>query len=162
METGISLQINAAANATEKKPGVLNLLQCKCPRCRRGDMFSVKNPWKLKTTMRMNKDCPVCTQPLNIEVGFYYGTGYVSYALSIALSVASFIAWWMLIGFSVDDNRVFWWLGVNSILLLLSQPYMMRLSRTLWLAFFVWYDKDWKTMPPKKLERVNEAEENNW
>ena len=34
----------------------------------------------------MNKECPVCGQPTEIEVGFYYGTSYVSYALTVALS----------------------------------------------------------------------------
>ena len=44
----------------ERKPGVLNLLKCKCPRCRKGDMFEDRNPWHLKNTMKMNKVCPVC------------------------------------------------------------------------------------------------------
>ena len=35
--------------------------------------------------MDMNKECPVCGQPTEIEVGFYYGTGYVSYVLSILI-----------------------------------------------------------------------------
>lgn len=160
METGISM--DTLVIEKEKQPGMLNLLQCKCPRCRQGKMFVSANPWNLKTTMKMNETCPVCKQPFNIEVGFYYGTGYVSYALAIAFTVATLIAWWLLIGISVDDNRVFGWLAVNTILLVLVQPYFMRLARTLWLAFFVWYDKDWKTNAPKKLERVNKGQENNW
>ncbi|RYF95611.1 MAG: hypothetical protein EOO02_23090, partial [Chitinophagaceae bacterium] len=71
---------------TEQNPGITKLLACKCPRCRRGDMFAVKNPWQLKTTMKMNESCAVCGQPFDIEVGFYYGSSYVSYALSVALS----------------------------------------------------------------------------
>ncbi|HVK46279.1 MAG TPA: hypothetical protein VM488_00515, partial [Pseudobacter sp.] len=114
----------------EKAPSVFNLLKCKCPRCRQGDMFVSKNPWALKTTMRMYQVCPVCAQPLNIEVGFYYGSSYVSYAFSIAISVATFVAWWVLIGFSVYDNRFFWWLGFNSVVLILLQPYLMRVART--------------------------------
>ena len=55
----------------------------------------------------MNKNCPVCGQPTEVEVGFYYGTGYVSYTLSIAITVASLIAWWLSIGMSVNDNRFF-------------------------------------------------------
>src|SRR4051812_39339890 len=93
----------------DRKPGIHNLLVCKCPRCRRGNMFQDTNPWHLKSTMKMNKVCPVCTQPFNIEVGFYFGSSYVSYALTIALSVATFIAWWLIIGFSLDDNRIFYW-----------------------------------------------------
>src|SRR6476620_11429647 len=96
---------NTKSTQTESTPSILNLLACKCPRCRKGDMFEDKNPWNLKKTMKMNKECPVCGQPFDIEVGFYFGSSYVSYAASIALSVATFIAWWVLIGFSLQDNR---------------------------------------------------------
>ena len=146
----------------ENKPGVLNLIKCKCPRCRIGDMFRDSNPWHLKNTMKMNKECPVCKQPLDIEVGFYFGSSYVSYALTIALSVATFIAWWIFVGISINDNRVLYWLPVNAFFILLLQPYLMRVSRTGWLAFFVRYDKDWKTTPPQPLERTNKDQENNW
>lgn len=153
---------NMNLKAEEGKPSMFSLLQCKCPRCRQGDMFESKNPWNLKKTMKMYKECPVCKQPLNIEVGFYYGSSYVSYAFSIAISAATFVAWWLLIGFSVYDNRFFWWLGINATILLLLQPYLMRVARTGWLAFFVRYDKDWRINPPKPLERTNRDQENNW
>lgn len=144
------------------KPGLMRLAACKCPRCRRGDMFVVKNPWKLKSTMKMHDTCPVCTQPLNIEVGFYYGSSYVSYGLTVAISIITFIGWWLLVGISVDDNRVLYWLPFNAVLLLILQPYLMRLGRVGWLAFFVRYDKQWKTRPPKRYERINKELENSW
>jgi hypothetical protein len=153
---------NISLNDTERKPAVFNLFKCKCPRCRRGNMFRDSNPWHLSNTMKMNKACPVCRQPFNIEVGFYYGSSYISYALTIALSAASFIAWWMIIGLSLQDNRLFYWIGFNAILLIVLQPYLMRVARTGWLAFFVRYDKHWKTNPPRLLERMNEGQENNW
>lgn len=143
-------------------PSILNLLRCKCPRCRKGDMFVNKNPWKLKSTMKMNNECPVCKQLFNIEVGFYYGSSYVSYAFTVAFSVATFVAWWLIIGFSLYDNRFLYWLITNAILLLLGQPYFMRVARTGWLAFFVRYDKNWRSNPPKKYERTNEQHEGNW
>jgi hypothetical protein len=146
----------------DKKPDVFNVFACKCPRCRRGDMFVNKNPYALRTTMRMNKECPVCGQPFNIEVGFYYGSSYVSYAASIALSVASFAAWWVLIGFSLQDNRFFYWLIFNSVFLIAAQPYLMRLARTGWLMFFVRYHNNWRTPPNQQLERLNEEQEKNW
>jgi len=162
MITAQSINENIVPATSENTPGILKLLACKCPRCRKGDMFKDKNPWNIKNTMKMNKECRVCGQPLNIEVGFYFGSGYVSYALSVALSVASFIAWWMFVGISIDDNRVLYWIPVNAVFLIVLQPYLMRVSRTGWLAFFVRYDKDWKANPPKPLERTNRDQENNW
>jgi len=147
---------------SETTPGVLNLMKCKCPRCRKGDMFEDKNPWHLSKTMKMNKECPVCGQPLDIEVGFYFGSSYVSYALTVALSVATFVAWSVLVGFSLYDNRIFYWLALNAIVLVIAQPYLMRVSRTGWLAFFVKYDRNWRINAPQPLERTNKDQENNW
>ena len=145
-----------------KKVSALNLLKTKCPRCRQGDMFQDSNPWHLKNTMKMHKECPACGQPFNIEVGFYYGSSYVSYALTVALSVVTFVLWALLIGFSLKDNRLFYWLAVNGVLLIALQPYIMRVARTGWLAFFVKYDRNWKENPPEALERINREQENNW
>lgn len=156
------LNENIMSTQTKSNPGFLKLLACKCPRCRQGDMFQDKNPWNLKNTMKMNKECPVCGQPLDIEVGFYFGSSYVSYAFTVAFSVATFVAWLVLAGFSLYDNRIFYWLGLNALLLILIQPYFMRLARTGWLAFFVRYDKNWRINPPQPLERTNKDQENNW
>ena len=121
----------------------------KCPRCRTGDMFQTKNPYDLKRFMKMNEKCTVCGQPMEIELGFYYGTSYISYALTIALSTVSFIAWWLTIGFSLEDNRLFYWIGVNGLALLLLQPWLMRLSRAVWLSFFVQYNANWEQPDPE-------------
>lgn len=108
--------------------------------------------------------CPVCGQPTEIEVGFYYGTGYVSYALSVGVCVASFIAWWIIVGFSLEDSRFFWWLGVNAVLLVLLQPPLMRLSRTLWLSWFVKYDPQWREhkLDEKTMDRIVPEQMGNW
>lgn len=149
--------------ADTKKPSFLvSVATCKCPRCRRGDMFKDANPYHLKNTMKMHDTCPVCGQVFDIEVGFYYGTSYVSYAFTIAVSVASFVAWWLLIGFSIEDNRLFYWLGFNALLLIALQPLFMRMARTGWLAFFVHYDRNWNSKPAPLPERVNKDMQNAW
>jgi uncharacterized protein (DUF983 family) len=153
---------NTHMSTHESKPSILNLLKCKCPRCRKGDMFQDKNPWNLKNTMKMNRECPVCGQPLNIEVGFYYGSFLVSYTATVLLSAVSFLVWWLIIGFSVDENRLLYWLAINAVLLIGAQPYFMRVGRTGWLAFFVYYNKNWKTIPAQSPERINEDQEDNW
>lgn len=104
----------------------------------------------------MHKTCVVCGQPTELEVGFYYGTSYVSYALTVALSVASLIAWWIFIGLSIYDNRFIYWLIFNAVFLFCLQPILMRLSRSLWISWFVKYDPDWRTSRPADVsERVN-------
>lgn len=139
----------------DQKPGYLvSAIDNRCPRCRTGKIFTSSNPYDLRNTVKMNSRCPVCGQPTEIEVGFYYGTGYVSYGLTVAFSVTTFVAWWVLIGFSTEDKRFFWWLGVNSVLLLLFQPLIMRLSRSLWLSWFVSYDPNWKLNKQNRYDRI--------
>ena len=136
----------------------------KCPRCREGYLFTKKNAYDLKNNMKMNQECPVCKQPTEIEVGFYYGTGYVSYALSVAFVIITFIVWKIFIGmtFDIDDNRMFYWMGTAFTLLIICQPLIMRLSRSFWLSWFVNYDADWKYHPIEKHERVVPEQMHNW
>lgn len=112
--------------------------------------------------MMMNDRCPVCSQPADIEVGFYYGTGYVSYLLGLLFTVFTFLFWWLIIGFSFNDKRFMVWIIMNSIALLVLQPWLMRFSRALWLSFFVKYDPEWKIHKPEEPERIIESEMNNW
>lgn len=136
---------------THQRPNYLwSLLTMKCPRCRRGKLFKDVSAYNLKHTFDMNEKCPVCGQPTELEPGFWYGTAYVSYALSVALMVAWWIAWWVLIGFSSEDDRLFWCLGLCIVFLICLQPWLIRFSRTIYLSFFVHYDEDFAEHPVKK------------
>jgi uncharacterized protein (DUF983 family) len=136
---------------------------CRCPRCREGKLFKYPVTFRFKRNMEMNKTCPVCGQATEIEVGFYYGTSYVSYALTVGLSVVTLIAWYFLIGLSTEDNRFFYWLGCNAVFLLLLQPWLMRASRSLWISWFIKYDPAWKRHKPIDVsERLNADQANNW
>ena len=95
--------------------------------------------------LEMPTHCPVCRQKYELETGFWYGTGYVSYGLTVGFSVISFIAWWIISGFSIHDDRVFYWLIFNGVLIVLLQPWLMRVSRALYLYFFVSYNENYET-----------------
>lgn len=151
---------------SENKPArgyLASVISCRCPRCREGKLFKNRASFSFKKTMEMNKECPVCGQPTEIEVGFYYGTSYVSYAMAIAFSVATLIIWYFTIGLSTSDNRFFYWLAVNGFLLVVLQPWLMRLSRSLWISWFVSFDPEWKENKPEDVsERLNKEQANNW
>jgi uncharacterized protein (DUF983 family) len=130
---------------SEKNKNYLKaVVTLKCPKCREGNIFKTSNSYDLKNYTKMNEHCTTCHQKTELEVGFYYGTGYVSYALTIAYSVTTFVMWYILIGFSLYDNSIIHWLITNAVLLVLSQPYLTRLSRTIWLSWFVKYNPNWK------------------
>jgi len=151
------------AAVSDVKPNlVISILQNKCPRCRRGKMYKYNNVYDLKNFMKMHERCPVCSQPLDMEPGFYYGTNMISYGLAVVISVLTFILWWILIGFSLHDKRFFYWIGANAVLLILLQPPLMRLSRTVWLSFFVRYSPNWNRGDIIEPERINKDQMNNW
>jgi len=136
---------------TKKAQGLLkSIFGMRCPRCRKARMFVTNNSYNFKHTLHMHEQCPECKQAFDMEPGFWWGTSYVSYALAVAFSAATFIAWLVLIGFSLNDNRIFWWIGVNAVLLIVIQPWTMRISRTIYIYFFIRYDKNYKTTVPKK------------
>jgi hypothetical protein len=64
--------------------------------------------------------------------------------------------------FLANDKRFFWWIGANAILLILLQPPLMRLSRTVWLSFFVRYSSNWDKGDIIVPERVNKDQQHNW
>ncbi|MDQ3843671.1 MAG: hypothetical protein M3342_06600 [Bacteroidota bacterium] len=97
-----------------------------------------------------------------MEPGFYYGTNMISYALAVLICVATFFVWWMIIGFSLQDSRFFWWIGINALLLIGLQPPLMRISRTVWLSFFVRYSPDWHKGDVVERYSVNKDQAHNW
>ncbi len=119
---------------------IWSTLSLKCPRCRNGYLFTQHNPFQLKKVLDMHKSCPRCGQRTELEPGFWFGTGYVSYVLSVGISAANLAWFWLLIGITWRNSSIFWYLGVNALILLLLQPWLMRLSRVIYLSLFVHYD----------------------
>ena len=122
------------------KPGIIpSLFGGKCPNCRKGNMFINKSIFPMKDMMKMPERCATCGQKMEIEPGFYYGTGYVSYALSVAIAIFNFVWYAVLIGFSWHDDSVWYYLGITITMLILLQPLLMRFARILYLYMFVKY-----------------------
>ena len=114
-----------------------SILNLKCPRCNEGDLFLTKNPYSFSDMDKMPDKCPVCEQKYWLEPGFYYGAMYISYALTIALSVSVFVA--MIVLWHFD---IMWYLGLNATAIILLFPPIFRVSRSIWISIFVKTDKD--------------------
>lgn len=115
---------------------IKNIISLKCPRCHKGQLFTHK--WyHFGNSNKMIANCPVCGQRTELEPGFYHGTGYVSYALTVGFSIITFVIWELATGYTFKDKEIFWWLPLNVTALLLMQPWLMRLSRVIWLTAFL-------------------------
>ena len=124
------------------KPALMpSIIKMNCPNCRKGKMFTNKNIFPLSHMLDMPDNCPVCGQKMEIEPGFYYGTGYVSYGLSIALFFFNLVWYWLIFGISYKDNSIFYYLITSIIIVIVLQPWIMRYSRVLYLYMFVKYGK---------------------
>jgi len=135
----------------QKNPGLLlSVLSNKCPRCRQGKLFKYHNPYRLRHTSEMPERCPVCTQPFELHPGFYFGTGYVSYGLSIMVIALCFILYALILGLSIDDNSIYYALAASTVILIVLQPVLQRMARSIWIAFFVRYDPNWQKHLPQQ------------
>lgn len=112
-----------------------SIFKNRCPRCQEGKMFNY-HAYNLSKIGKMNTHCNKCGLKYSREPGFFFGAAYVSYALTVAIGVAGFIATRVLLGAS--DWQVYF--TVVAVLLILTFPYTFVLSRTIWINMFVNYD----------------------
>jgi uncharacterized protein (DUF983 family) len=106
-------------------------------------MYKDKNPYNLGNVYKMHENCSHCGLHYKIEPSFFYGAMYVSYGLGVALSVAAFIIAFVFIGTSLVTSFY-----VIIATLVIPMPFIMRISRNIWINIFVHYRKDWKTLKP--------------
>jgi uncharacterized protein (DUF983 family) len=108
----------------------LAVLNSKCPRCRRGKIFS--GSLYGFNLQRTNETCSHCHMRFEIEPGFFYGAMYVSYAFVVAEMLNVGLLTYLITG---DDKSP--WLYIISILLsvLVLTPINYRYSKVLLLHF---------------------------
>ena len=100
-------------------------------------MYKEKNPFKLGQVYAMHDRCSHCGTKYKIEPSFFYGAMYVSYAVGVAFAVAAFIIAHYFLGGGLLTS-FFAIVGT----LIVFMPIIMRLSRNIWINFFLNYDKD--------------------
>lgn len=106
-----------------------------CPVCHKGKIYVEPNPWKLRQLMKMHERCSHCGLKFMIEPAFFYGAMYVSYAVGIAIATAAFVISFFFLGLNIDYTFVF-----ILVSLVATFPYIVRLSRNIWLNIFLKYD----------------------
>lgn len=119
-----------------KKGSKLNsILTGSCPKCQKESMYSDKNPLHLTKVLKMNENCSHCGLKYQIEPSFFYGAMYVSYGLNVAVGIAAFIVSFVFFGASIEQSFI-----AIVVSLILLFPFVLRLSRNLYINMFVSYD----------------------
>ena len=107
------------------------IIQQKCPRCRKGDMF-IHSTYDLGKFQKMHRNCPVCGLHFELEPGYFWGAMYVSYALNVAQSVTLGILTYYLL----NDPVAWVYLTILIGAIFLFMPINFRLARVLMLHWF--------------------------
>lgn len=119
-----------------KKGSKLNsILTGSCPKCQNESMYSDKNPLHLTKVLKMNENCSHCGLKYQIEPSFFYGAMYVSYGLNVALGIAAFIVSFVFLKTTIEES----FLSIIITLVVLF-PFVLRLSRNIYINMFVSYD----------------------
>ncbi len=113
-----------------------SILTGTCPKCHEESMFKNKNPYILSEILDMHETCCNCSTKYKIEPSFFYGSMYVSYAVGIAFATAAFVISFFV--FNAGINIVFTSIVATLVVFL---PIIIRISRNIWINFFMHYDK---------------------
>ena len=121
----------------KKGTKIYSIITGVCPKCHEESMFKNKNPYILSEALSMHEKCSNCGTKYKIEPSFFYGAMYVSYGVGIAFAVAAFVISFYF--FNANIHVVF----VSIIGTLIAfMPIILRVSRNIWINFFMNYDKN--------------------
>lgn len=111
-----------------------SVLKNKCPKCHEGT-FWPNSPLRnlLFNRGRLNKNCSNCGLKFEIELGFWYGAMYVSYALGVLLMLLMWLIQFILFP-AIDIKYLIIFIMLSIILFC---PYNFFYSRLIWINFFV-------------------------
>ena len=107
-----------------------------CPKCHQESMYVNKNPYALSETLKIYDRCSHCNTKYRMEPSFFYGSMYVSYGVGIGFAVAAFITSYLIF----ETSLVIAFIAIVVTLIALM-PFIMRVSRNIWINLFMSYDK---------------------
>ena len=112
-----------------------SILTGNCPKCHEESMYLNKNPYKLGYLFKMHERCSKCNTKYKIEPSFFYGAMYVSYSVGIAFAVAAFVISKVFLGTGLITSFI-----AIVVTMVAFMPVIIRLSRNIWINFFISYD----------------------
>jgi len=124
----------------KKGTKLYSILFNKCPKCQKGDFMKEKNIFNLHKAFKMHKSCSECNFKYMMEPSFFYGAMYVNYALTVGISVLTFTIAYLFFNLTLLEIFI-----PIVVMLILTAPVTIRLSRIIWINIFVKYEVKSKT-----------------
>jgi len=121
----------------KKGSKLYSILTGSCPRCHEESMYKNKNPYNLSDVFKMEERCSHCELKYKIEPSFFYGSMYVSYAVGVAFATAAFVIANLIFGAGLMGTFI-----AIVATLVVFMPVIMRVSRNIWINFFIKYEKN--------------------
>jgi uncharacterized protein (DUF983 family) len=135
-------------DTSSPKPNmVVAMFTMKCPSCRQTHVFINKSMFPLKELVMLKDECEVCGQPMKSERN---NGGGINYALTMVLFFLNLFWYWPIFGLSYKDNSVYYYLLASTAVVLVAQPYLMRLSRMIYLYLYVGFGTSHRVETPGK------------
>lgn len=124
-------------NILPKGSKLYSIFKYKCPRCHQGEVFKSKSSYNIPKMFELHEHCSHCGLRYQFEPGFFYGAMYVSYSLTVAIAVATYVI--MQLFFEATIGQV---VAALTAALILSSPLVLRLSRITWMNMFIKYEPE--------------------
>ncbi|MBS1529027.1 MAG: DUF983 domain-containing protein [Bacteroidetes bacterium] len=114
-------------------------LHCKCPKCRKGDMFKQSSLGFFN--QKMHTYCPYCHFQFEMEPGYFYVAMFVSYGMIVAEMITTAVGTYAL----TQSESPWLYIGLLLGVTLLLSPFNFRYSRVIllyWLTPKLHYDPE--------------------
>jgi uncharacterized protein (DUF983 family) len=112
----------------QNSPELISAIHGKCPRCRKGDMFTASMyGFKLQ---KMNVNCPHCNMKFEKEPGYFYVAMFVSYAMNVAEMIFAAVLTYLITG---NLQSPVLYMSVLFPVVFLLSPFNYRFSRIILL-----------------------------
>ena len=118
----------------KKGTKIYSVLRGKCPSCHKGNFFKHSFTMNLFKVNKIKKTCSCCNLKYMIEPAFYFGALYVSYGITVALCIVTFVISKLMLNVTLLTSFI-----TIFVVLILFISVNLRLSRILWINMFVSY-----------------------
>ena len=114
------------------------LLKEKCPACRSGNVFVNRTILPLRDCLKTEEYCQVCGQKIKVENNYGQGMNFV---FIFAIFIVNALWYHLFFRLSFKDNSIYYYVVLSVLMVILLQPWLMRLSRILFLYLVIPYRK---------------------